>query len=81
MINFCGYIKIKDYESHNCKQRPTGSNHCGLIGKLAGKGLFCRLLGIFGLVGLIKNRNLSKRNKFLHKMLTVLVKIRGTYTT
>jgi hypothetical protein len=60
---FCGYIKIKDYDSHNGKQRPTGPNHCGLIGKLAGKGLICQLLGIFGLVGLIKNRNLSKRNK------------------
>ena len=81
MINFCGYIKIKDYESHNCKQRPTGSNHCGLIGKLAGKGLICQLMGIFGLVGLIKSRNLSKRNKLLRKMVTVLVKIRGTYTT
>jgi hypothetical protein len=81
MINFCGYIKIKDYESHNCKQRPTGSNHCGLIGKLAGKGLCCRLLAIFGLVELIKNRNMSKRNKFLRKIVTVLVKIRGTYTT
>ena len=78
---FCGYVKIKNYESHNCKQRPTGSNHCGLIGKLAGKGLICQLMGIFGLVGLIKRRNLSKRNKLLRKMVTVLVKIRGTYTT
>jgi hypothetical protein len=39
---FCGYIKIKDYDSHNGKQRPTGSNLSGLTWKLAGKGLFCQ---------------------------------------
>jgi hypothetical protein len=32
-------------------------------------------------VELIKNINMSKRNKFLRKIVTVLVKIRGTYTT
>jgi hypothetical protein len=64
MINFCGYIKFKDYDSHNGKQRPTGSNHGGLIGKLAGKGLICRLVGIFGLVGLIKTEICLKETSF-----------------
>jgi hypothetical protein len=68
MISFCGYIKIKDYDSHKGKERPTGSNHCGLIEKLAGKGLFCQLWGIFGLVGLIKKTEIClKETSFYAK--------------